>query len=245
VKESVKGDSIPTEILNYIGRAKLILADISDEFYKNERTYPNPNVMYELGIAHSLRLPEEVIVIRDANSKDVPFDISHIRWNSFEPNDPVRAINKIKKLIERAEKEIHLIKDQVLTKVMHSLDSEMIEFLVTVREYESTGFDLSPFDPERKGLYGLPSKDCSERYLRAIARKMIELGVLKVGSLVPYWQRIYGSSDEYTFTDLGRALLKKIPKMNLNPTRKDFDKWLSFVQHQGKKTRMSGKSSKL
>ncbi len=230
LKESVKGDSIPAEILNHIGQAKFILADISDDFYKNERIYPNPNVMYEVGIAHSIRLPEEVIVIRDTKSKAAPFDISHLRWNSFDPADPARSINKIKKLIDRAEREINLIKDQMLTKVMRSLDSEMIEFLVTVRKYDATGFDLSPFDPDRKGLYSLPSRDCSETYLREIARRLIDREVLQAGLPIPYWQRIYGASVEYIFTELGRVLLKKIPKMNLEPTRKDFHAWLKVLQ---------------
>jgi len=202
----------------------------------NGLTSPNPNVMYEIGIAHSSRLPEEVIIIRGENSKDdpAPFNISHIRWNSFNPDEPAKAINKIKKLIKWAEKEIDLIKDKMLTKIMYSLDPELIEFLVTVREYvknnKKTGFDLYPFDPDRKGHYGLPNKECSEEYLRQIARKLIELGVLQSGSLIPYWQRIYGASDEYTLTDLGCALLRKIPKMNLNPSRNDFYAWLrSFV----------------
>ncbi len=233
VKESVKGDSIPAEIVDHIGQAKLILADISDEFYKNDRTYPNPNVMYEVGIAHAVRLPEEVIIVRDNTSKAAPFDIKHIRWNSFDPADPVKTIGIIKKLIKRAEKEIDFIKDQTITKAMHLLDSDMIEFLVTVREYTTAGFDLSPFDPDRKGLYGLPSKEVSEEYLREMARKLIELGVLQVGSLIPYWQRVYGVSDEYAFTEMGRTLLQKILKLNLHPTKKDVHLWYkSFKRRQ-------------
>jgi hypothetical protein len=235
-KELVVSDSITIDILDGIGRAKLLLFDISDE-----RGKPNPNVMYELGIAHATRLPEEVIILRDDISKSSTFDISHIRWNTFSPKETENSITKIKALINNAESEIDLTKDKLVTKVITSLDVDMISFLETVYDYLngvkkslsddssigrgrssfkfskeekqilSTGFDLYPFDFDRKGLYSLGYKDCSEEHLREIARKLIEYGILRPAEPIPPEKgKIYGGAPDYYITELGKAVALKL-----------------------------------
>jgi hypothetical protein len=66
-KERLVSDSIPIDVLEGIGSAKLLLFDISNE----KKDQPNSNVMYELGIAHAIRMPEEVIIVRMNNQKVV------------------------------------------------------------------------------------------------------------------------------------------------------------------------------
>lgn len=235
-KEILVSNSITIDILNGINRAKFLLFDISDEKGK-----PNPNVMYELGIAHAARLPEEVIVLRDNISKSDTFDISHIRWHTFSPNETEKSITKIKKLIKNAGKEIDLIKDRLVIKVANSLDIDMISFLETVYDYLdevkkslsddssiergrsyfefskeekkilSTGFDLYPFDPDRKGLYSLGYKDCSEEHLREIAQKLIEYGILRPAEPIPPEKgKIYGVTPDYYITELGKTVALKL-----------------------------------
>ena len=210
VKERLVGDSIPIDILDGLNRAKFLLFDIS-----NEKTVrPNSNVMYELGIAHATRLPEEVIVVRDKQSENIPFDIKHIRWNSFSPQKVEQSVNKIKTLIKKAERELDLAKDLMIEKALSSLDPDMMSFLEAIRNYDETGFDLSPFDSDRKGLYGLPHKDCSEEYLRELARSLINLGIIKSAEPLPLKERVYGSTPEYHLTELGKAILPKIPEFS-------------------------------
>lgn len=50
-----------------------------------ELTTRNPNVLYELGLAHALRKP---VVLVSSNEDDVPFDLSHIRVIYYDNNDP-------------------------------------------------------------------------------------------------------------------------------------------------------------
>jgi len=70
---STRGDdffaasSIISDVWNAITRAKVLVADCTGR---------NPNVFYELGIAHTLGKP--VIVIAQ-DKDDIPFDIQHIR----------------------------------------------------------------------------------------------------------------------------------------------------------------------
>jgi len=210
VKERFVSDSISSDILYGIGGAKFLLFDISNE----ETDRPNSNVMYELGIAHAIRLPEEVIIVMDEKSKNIPFDIKHIRWNNFSSQRIKQSIAKIRKLIRNAEKELDLTKDLMTKNVLSSLDPDMISFLETVRDYCSTGFDLSPFDPDRKGLYGLPHKDCSEEYLRKLARYLINLKLIRSADPLPMWKKVYGDTPEYYLTEFGKAILSKIPRFS-------------------------------
>jgi len=64
VNSRIVGDSILTEILSGIGTAQVILADISSIGTLDDRPVRNGNVMYEIGLAHATRLPEEVLLFR-------------------------------------------------------------------------------------------------------------------------------------------------------------------------------------
>jgi len=206
-KELLVSNSIPVDILDGIGRAKFLLFDISNE----EKDQPNSNVMYELGIAHATRLPEEVIIVRDEESESSPFDIQHIRWNSFSTQKIEESRAKIEKLIKNAEKQIDLTKDLMVGNTLSSLDFDTISFLDTVREYVNEGFDLYPFDPDRKGLYGLPHKDCSEGYLIKLARDLINLRIIKSAEPISIQKKMSGGTPEYYFTEFGKAILLNIP----------------------------------
>jgi hypothetical protein len=87
VNLSRKSDSIITEIVQNIAQCRLVLADISTTGWsrssvRRSRPIRNSNVMYELGIAHAARLPEEVIIVRtDADHLD--FDIAGVRVHQY------------------------------------------------------------------------------------------------------------------------------------------------------------------
>ena len=98
-------DSILTDITKSIANHRLIFGDISVMFVHEEaeRRLPvrNANVMYEVGLAHTARLPEEVILFRSDNEY-LPFDVMNIRVNSYDPDkaqDEARA--KVRKLYGR------------------------------------------------------------------------------------------------------------------------------------------------
>lgn len=50
-----------------------------------ELTTKNPNVFYELGLAHALEKP---VVLISSNQEDVPFDLRHIRAILYDKDDP-------------------------------------------------------------------------------------------------------------------------------------------------------------
>ncbi|MES9946433.1 MAG: hypothetical protein ABW080_15890 [Candidatus Thiodiazotropha sp.] len=67
-----KSGSIVTDIWNAINNACVVIADCTGR---------NPNVFYELGIAHALGRP---VIIITQDVKDVPFDIRHLRVVEYE-----------------------------------------------------------------------------------------------------------------------------------------------------------------
>ena len=60
--------SIPEQIRAAIQQARLCIADVSDR---------NPNVLYEVGIAHTLGKPTILLTM---DTKDIPFDLRTIRF---------------------------------------------------------------------------------------------------------------------------------------------------------------------
>jgi len=66
-------------VTNSIWDARLVVADIS-----TDATGPNPNVMYELGLAHAAKKPV-VILIQEGQTP--PFDLGHIRHLKYSVDD--------------------------------------------------------------------------------------------------------------------------------------------------------------
>ena len=71
-----------------INNAKVLVAELTGR---------NPNVLYELGIAHALRKP---VVLVSSNEEDVPFDVRHVRVIYYELTDPFWGEKLIAKVAE-------------------------------------------------------------------------------------------------------------------------------------------------
>jgi len=71
-----------------INSAKVLIAELTDR---------NPNVFYELGLAHALQKP---VVLISSNEKDVPFDLHHIRVIYYDVTDPFWGNKLIEKVAE-------------------------------------------------------------------------------------------------------------------------------------------------
>jgi hypothetical protein len=68
--------SVIKQIWEHIGKAKVLLAELTDK---------NPNVFYELGLAHARGKP---VVLISANIEDVPFDLRHLRTIIYDFREP-------------------------------------------------------------------------------------------------------------------------------------------------------------
>ena len=80
--DPVRGDelyhsgSVVDQIWEQILKAKILVADLTGR---------NPNVFYELGLAHAAAKP---VVFTAANIEDVPFDLRHLRVIIYDIRDP-------------------------------------------------------------------------------------------------------------------------------------------------------------
>lgn len=68
--------SVVEQIWEQIEKAKLLLADLSGK---------NPNVFYELGLAHAARKP---VIFTAGALEDVPFDLRHLRVIIYDVREP-------------------------------------------------------------------------------------------------------------------------------------------------------------
>jgi hypothetical protein len=71
-----------------INAAKVLIAELTSR---------NPNVFYELGLAHALQKP---VVLVSSNEEDVPFDLHHIRVIYYDVTDPFWGSKLMEKVAE-------------------------------------------------------------------------------------------------------------------------------------------------
>ncbi len=79
---------IMDQVWNGINAAKVLVAEL---------TTRNPNVFYELGLAHAMKKP---VVLVSAREEDVPFDLQHIRVIYYDMSDPFWGNKLIEKVAE-------------------------------------------------------------------------------------------------------------------------------------------------
>jgi hypothetical protein len=94
VDKRIVSDSILTEILTGISKSKMIIADITTIGYIDTAPVRNANVLYEVGIAQAVRLPEEVLLFR-SDEDPILFDVTNIRINTYDPDGDVTGSQTI------------------------------------------------------------------------------------------------------------------------------------------------------
>ncbi|MFM0005747.1 hypothetical protein PQR57_32695 [Paraburkholderia dipogonis] len=96
---AIRGDSLyrPTTIVDDIWQgireAKLLIAELTDR---------NPNVFYELGLAHAISKP---VILISKSIEDVPFDLRSIRVLVYDKDHPDWG-NKLRVSLTKAIKEV-------------------------------------------------------------------------------------------------------------------------------------------
>lgn len=95
-EKSLGTNTIVKDITNCIFNARMIIADVSGR---------NPNVLYELGLAHAAKKPV-IILVQD--EQDVPFDLRHIRYLRYSdrrlPQLKAELVERIKSTMAMDEK---------------------------------------------------------------------------------------------------------------------------------------------
>lgn len=77
VDEIAGSTPIINKILTELLKAQFVIVDL---------TNCNPNVFYELGIAHTLKSAENIFLIKQKGAS-VPFDVTHLTYHEYETNN--------------------------------------------------------------------------------------------------------------------------------------------------------------
>lgn len=86
--ELFSSGSVVEQIWEQITKARLLLADLTDR---------NPNVFYELGLAHAAKKP---VIFTAPKVEDVPFDLRHLRVIIYDIREPEWAADLRKSVTE-------------------------------------------------------------------------------------------------------------------------------------------------
>jgi hypothetical protein len=194
-------DSIVTEILSGIGNSRFVLADITA--IGNQGARPSANVMYEVGIAHAVRLPEEILLFR-SDHEPLIFDVANVRVNNYAPDEnPEAARQIISNSIIAASRELDLRRHLAVRKAVESLDAASWRVLM-----EACNGKIA--HPKTKTM-GQALANSSR--VRAIER-LLEMGAIRSSflTLTPEkYESIKDSTDAelltYECTEFGQAVI--------------------------------------
>ena len=222
-------DSILTEILTGISRSLVIFADVTSIGKIENKSMRNGNVMYEIGLAHAIRLPEEVILFRSDND-DLLFDVANVRVNTYDPDDdPKNAIKMIGATIVEAIKEVDLKKHLSVNAAAESLDYSCWDVLLQA----AMNGEIHP--PPMKTMGQALG---NARRISAISR-LLELGALKTNYLQITPEILAETKDQsaekmvkYQLTQFGSALIEHIGSemgMSSLEVKKNIEKFIELA----------------
>jgi hypothetical protein len=126
---TMSGDSVVTGILKDLSQCRVIVADITSLGTHERRTVRNENVLYEVGLAHAVRLPEEVILFR-SDHDPLAFDISNVRVHEYDPDgNPAEALTRVRDVIAGSLQELDLRRHLTITRAAAALNAADITVL--------------------------------------------------------------------------------------------------------------------
>ena len=120
---------IITKILTELLKAQFIIVDL---------TNCNPNVFYELGIAHTFKDAENIFLLKEQNS-NVPFDITHLTYIEYDKNNMRFLTSRLKNaLIENTyiSNFYETLNIQGIINFIHDNDEEFIELIKNMLEHD-------------------------------------------------------------------------------------------------------------
>lgn len=199
-------DSILTEILSGITSSRLFLADVTTWGRTDGRPIRNGNVMYEVGIAHAVRLPEEVLLFR-SDRDALLFDVANVRVNSYSPEErPDEARTLVSESIVAALREVDIRRSLAVGRAVESLDFPSWWLLVEAQTKKGIQH------PEMKTM----GQALGSASRAAAIQRLLELGAIRTSFLAfttDKFEEIKNSTATdiltYQCTEFGEAVLRE------------------------------------
>ncbi len=195
VDATMLAGSVITEILDGVAHAKLIFADISVCSTGRWKGQRNGNVMYELGLAHALRRPQELVVVR-SDHEEINFDIAGIKTQNYDSSDLSSARIYFSQLLKDGFKQIDQIKHLKVAEAVESLDADTYSLMVN--HGEGDYFSVTPAMTMRNVMSqtAAGTKDA--------VRHMLSLGIIR------FEANLAAGAYAYHWTEFGKAVLQNL-----------------------------------
>lgn len=200
VNAGLGSEAILTQILLKISSCTLVFADVTEVGGSR-----NGNVLYELGLAHAVRQPQEVVIFR-SDSKPLLFDIVQVRVHTYDPeNAPDDARKRLAATLRDAVAAVEIERSATVARTADSLDATCVDLLFRAFASDSR-IDVprirSVADTVRRG-----------RLVGSIAR-LLELGLLRTVTRPVSREELDDDSEasvaalmQYEMTPFGRAVI--------------------------------------
>jgi len=122
VDRSVVSDSILTEIIDGVTNDLLVFVDLTTIGTLDSGPVRNANVLYELGLAHAIRLPQDVVLFR-SDADRLLFDLSDIRVRHYDPDvQPDVARQMVAEALKAAADGARLVERAQIAEAVRSVD---------------------------------------------------------------------------------------------------------------------------
>ncbi len=160
VKEDTAANVIISKIWDGIANSKMVLVDFTDDpKYDN---HVNGNVLYEAGVAHSMREPSAVIMIRDQNPEAVDFDVKGL--TIIQPPEGKLSKSWLENLLQQPLNNHNWAESKRVRAAAESIDDIGLELIWTRGRY--------PKGWNHFNTLGLPAE------LKISVLRLLDLGIL-------------------------------------------------------------------
>ncbi len=200
VDASILSGSIITDILDGIAHSRIVLADISVSRGGKWQGQRNGNVMYEVGLAHAVRTPSEILLIR-SDDEQINFDIAQINIHRYQRDDLPSTKDQISRLVADLLRQIQQEKSLKIQRAIDLLDSDSIYYLETFAVH---GMFPGP-DPKTMGEELLAISN------RAALARLQQMGIIRA---VPLKEP---KLTAYALTCFGSALMRALGLRVISP----------------------------
>lgn len=177
------GGSTPiiSKILNEMLRSRYIIADLTD---------CNPNVFYELGVAHCFKDAQNIIILKQKGSK-IPFDVTHLTYIEYERDNLffltssiLDAINETKYVVD-LENALEL---RGIISTVKNCDYSFVDFLQVQFSDDISFLTRILLNEHIQNCYSENDIEC---LLSKYQNTFHEVAILKNSSITEEWIKCY------------------------------------------------------
>ncbi len=108
--------------------SKILMSIMKSQYIIVDLTCCNPNVFYELGIAHTLKEARNVLLLKQKNY-EIPFDIKHLTYIEYTPNNLKLVASQICDFLNESKAKNEFYESLIQHGIINYIDEKDNEFI--------------------------------------------------------------------------------------------------------------------